>query len=248
MLLDRSVGVLSHFRSNSNTLGWSEVADSYQSTFKLPSAASPPRPRPPPASPSPSPPPHLSPSPAPSAVRETIFHIGYYQSKVTGLLEGAHVTHFLAAILANNSPGIGEQIGCQEQPTYGDEDYSTGERPNYRQKIPLASPGRNGCKFNRLGDNDADGLRCEGVLASCSKAPGDPEPVDCKDKQGKTIDSWRTQITCSSRGMGRILGRRFCSSLLTDGSEEELDCAGVVEKWSFFQVGWMMRSLRAEND
>ncbi len=114
--------------------------------------------------------------------------------------------------------------------------------------MPLASAGRKGCKFNGLGDNDAGGLRCEVVLANCSKAPGEPEPIDCKDKQGKTIDGWRTPVSCSFRGMGRILGGRFCSKLQTDGSEEELDWAGVVERWSIFPVGWMMRSLRAEKN
>ncbi|KAI4259553.1 MAG: hypothetical protein L6R42_004527 [Xanthoria sp. 1 TBL-2021] len=153
-------------------------------TCKLPSAAPPPPPPPPPP-------------PAPSAVRETVFHIGYFQSKKTGLPQGAVVAQFKAAVFANNSPGIGEKIACHDQPTYRDNDFTIAERPKYPQKIPFDSPGRKGCEFNRLGDNDAGGLNCEGILAKCNKVPGDPERVDCKDDKGKTADTWRTQVNCN---------------------------------------------------
>ncbi|KAL8657408.1 MAG: hypothetical protein Q9226_001944 [Calogaya cf. arnoldii] len=109
---------------------------------KLPVAA--PRPSPP------SPPP-----PAPSAVRETVFHIGYFQSKKTGLPQGADVTQFKAAVFADNGADIDERIACHDPPTYRDEDFTIGERPKYPEKIRFDSAGRKGCEFDRLGNNEA---------------------------------------------------------------------------------------------
>ncbi|KAL8862396.1 MAG: hypothetical protein Q9178_001405 [Gyalolechia marmorata] len=137
----------------------------------------------------PSPPP-----PAPSAVRETIFDIGYFQTEEPGELQGAVIFRFEAAVFAGNA-AVDERIACNNRPTYRDAEFTIGGRPGFPQQIKFDAAGRKGCEFNRGGDSDAGGLTCDGVLAKCSKEDGDPEPIKCKDEGGKTTETWRTQIT-----------------------------------------------------
>ncbi|KAL8678424.1 MAG: hypothetical protein Q9186_005232 [Xanthomendoza sp. 1 TL-2023] len=125
----------------------------------------------------------------PPSTPETVFSIGYYRHEYE-----TRAPTYAEAVFAGG--GIGEREACDSKWIFREVASTPGLRPPFPEKITWYTPGRKNCEFNRLGDSEAGGLTCSGVLAKCSKVSGDPKPVKCKSTDRERDLTWRTQVLC----------------------------------------------------